>query len=398
MITLDEALNRIDQAVRRLPPASIGLTGAVDCVAAEDIIAPFNVPEFANSAMDGIALKVSDLHGSGPWRLPIQSVVAAGDSTETGLEEGHACKIMTGAPLLPGADTVIKIEDVTVENDHVIITQKPLEGDFVRPRGDDFALGQTLFRRNDRFKPADMGVLASVGMTAVKVIPRPQVALISTGPELVEPGEKLAYGKIYDSNGVTLASLLAHDRNPASTRLRISSNDFETFRDIIGRAVREHDLVVTTGGVSMGDFDCIPEVAGELGGEILFHKVKIKPGKPTLIAGFEKSWLVSLPGNPVSAAVGYYLYVKRIISRLRGLEYKSKTLRAELGTDLPISGNRFAVIGARLEKRNNHLVAYPSLRQGSGRLSSIRGMDALIMIEGGKRIVPRGDVVRVEVL
>ncbi|MCP4568033.1 MAG: molybdopterin molybdotransferase MoeA, partial [FCB group bacterium] len=387
-----------DHAIKSLPPKSVGLIKAVDCLAAEDIIAPINVPDFPNSAMDGIALKVADLKGSGPWRLPIQSVVAAGDAIEIKLEAGHACKIMTGAPLMPGADTVIKIEDVTVEDNQVLITQKPTEGDFVRPRGNDFTQGQILFRRGDRFRPADMGVMASVGMTEVKVIPRPRVALISTGPELVEPGEKLGYAQIYNSNSVTLASLLTYDRNPPSTQLRITSNEPETFRDIIGRAISEHDLVLTTGGVSMGDYDCIPEVAGELGGKVLFHKVKIKPGKPMLIVGFKNSWLVSLPGNPVSAAVGYYLYVRRIISQLRGLEYKSKTLRAELGTDLPISGNRFAVFGARLEMRDNRPIAYPSLRQGSGRLSSISGMDALIMVEGGKRIVPKGEVVRVEVL
>ncbi|MEE9554945.1 MAG: hypothetical protein V3W18_11665 [candidate division Zixibacteria bacterium] len=170
MITLDGALRRIDGAIDELPMVLTPLTGAVGGCLGEDIIAPFNVPDFDNSAMDGIAVRVFDLKGHGPWTLPIQAVIAAGDSINEPLLPKNVVKIMTGAPMLPGADTVIPIEDIQIDDNKAIITERPEKGKFVRPAGDDISKGHQLFRKGDVLGVIDIGALASIGLSEVEVV------------------------------------------------------------------------------------------------------------------------------------------------------------------------------------------------------------------------------------
>ena len=396
MITLDEAQKRIDGAVNELPMALLSLTKAVGCCLGEDIVAPFNVPDFASSAMDGIAIRVSDLKGDGPWTLPIQAVIAAGDFVEEQLLPMHAARIMTGAQLLTGADTVIPIENVTTNNDHVIIDDRSNRGNNIRPAADDIARGRQLFSKGDVLGVIDVGVLASIGFGEVEVISGPRIALISTGSEIVEPGNKLKPGQVYNTNNILLQALLELDGNQVDTIKKISHDDVSVLSRAIRACLDNCELVVSTGGVSKGDYDLIPYAIEKLGGEILFHGVAIKPGKPIIIASVGDRWIVSLPGNPVSAVVGYHLFVKRIISRMHGCSYRPKIARASLGSDLAIKGNRFCLIGARLDKNGNGIVAYPARRQKSGRLSSIIGIDGFIMVEGGDRTIPEGTEAYVE--
>jgi len=396
MITLTEARKRIDEAVKRLPPASVPLLKAVGCCVSEDIIAPINVPNFSSSSMDGIALRFSDLKGDGPWRLPIQEVITAGNLSQAALKDMHAIKIMTGAPLIESADTVIPIEDVTVESDRVIIKNRPTRGDFVRSLGDDIVEGQLIFSRDNILNPIDVGVLASIGLTDVKVVPKPAIALLSTGSEIVEPGERLKPGQIYGSNDTVLHAMLAYDRCRLSGQRRLLPDDLDVLCETIRECLEDHDLVISTGGVSMGDFDFIPEAVEKLGGNVLFHKVAVKPGKPIFIAGFNGRWFVGLPGNPVSVVVSYHLYVRRIISRLTGVESKPRSASAILTDDITVEDDRFYFVGARLEETANGIIAVPAVRQMSGRLSSISGINGLIMVEGGPRTISKNARVNVE--
>jgi molybdopterin molybdotransferase len=396
MITLKEAQDKVQQAVKRLPPKPVLLSSAVGCAVAEDIVAPIDVPQFPRSAMDGIALRVADLQGVGPWSLPVQSVIAAGDTLPHVLRDGHVVKIMTGAPLAEGADTVVKVEHITIDSHKAIINEKPQRGAFVRPRGNDIQSGQVLFEKGEILRPSDIGILASVGLTEIRVIPRPRIALVSTGSEIVEPGRALEHGQIYDSNIPTLSSQLTYDGFPVTSQARVCTNDHKPLRATLAENLKNHDLVITTGAVSMGDFDFIPEIVESLGGRILFHKVAVKPGKPTLIADFDGCWLVALPGNPVSTLVGYFLYIRRILSLMMGTPYQPQTARASLADDVSVTGNRFNIVGARLERTPEGLLAHPSQHQESGRLSSTRGIDALMMIEGGTKTVKKGSSVLVE--
>lgn len=396
LIPLREALERVQQAVKQLPPAKVSLESAVGCAMAEDVTASIDVPQFARSAMDGIALRVADLKGSGPWRLPIQIVVEAGDTEQHTLRGGHAAKIMTGAPLPGGADAVIPVEDITFESGHVVVSEAPGSGAFVRPMGNDIKSGQVLFGRGEVLRPGDIGILASVGRTEVNVIPKPRIALVSTGGEVVEPGRTLQHGQIYDSNIPTLHSLLVYDRYSVATQTRVCTNELEPLRETLAQCVKNHDLVITTGAVSMGDFDFIPEIALALGGKVLFHKVAVKPGKPTLIADFGKCWLLSLPGNPVSTLIGYHLYVRRIISLMTGVPYQTRSVEATLADDVTVSGKRLCIVSTRLESTADGLLAHPALRQESGRLSSTRGIDGLMMVEAAAGTVKKGASVLVE--
>ena len=393
MISLQEAHEKIEKTVEKLPPIEAQLSGVAGCILAAEIMAPINVPDFPSSVMDGIAIRIDDLKGVGPWRMPIQKVIEAGSADQDALAPGGAVKIMTGAPLPDGADTVVPVEEISFESGYVILIDRPTKGQHVRPLGNDILKGQILFKKGTVLSPIDVAILASLGLSAVKVVPRPRITLISTGSEIVRPGRKLRRGQIYDSNYAFLRSMLTHDGHHLREQIRMIEDEPDNISRPLQESGEENDLVVTTGAVSVGDFDFIPGEIERLGGEIIFHKVRIKPGKPILLARIGKCWLVGLPGNPVSAVVCYHLFVRRVISRLMGIPYKPKSLMARLGGDLVIKGDRCMIIGARFEKTLDGIIAHPAARQSSGRLSSIKGIDGFIQLEGGSRTVPRGSEV-----
>ena len=370
---------------------------------AEDILSPIDVPPFDNSAMDGVALRLDDLKGDSPWLLPIHDVIAAGDAPVGVLPPGQAVKIMTGAPMVSGADTVIKVEDVEFQAGGALIRSRPKPNQHIRARGNDLMRGDLIFEAGEILKAVDVGILAATGHTHVNVIPKPKIALFTTGSEVDPPGESLSPGHIYNSNDTSLQALLDRDGYSCVTVLSPVKDDFNLLSDIIRSALEEYQLVITSGAVSMGDFDFIPQVVKETGGTILFHKVKIKPGKPVLFARFDRSepddspkWLVSLPGNPVSVVVGYHLYVKRVLHRMTRKPYETKSTTAKLTSDIKVEGVREKVIGVWLKKTSDGWLASPSLRQQSGRIASIKGIDGFMVIEGGERELSEGDEVRVE--
>ena len=396
MIPLDEAFKIIEKEIRKLPPKQVPLLRAAGCVLEEDVVSPIDVPQFANSAMDGYALRIEDLKGDGPWKLPIQKVIAAGDSSWGGLKAGHVSKIMTGAPLPDGADAVIPVENVSVDADHVVIKTIPPEGEFVRPRGDDIKKGESICEKGTILDPVAVGILASVGKAEVEVTPRPRIAVLSTGSELVNPGKELTAGQIYNSNDFVLKTLLKKDGHEISRELCTAIDNVDELCKSIKEKLVDHDLVISSGGVSMGDFDLIPQAVKKIGGEVLFHKVFIKPGKPVFLSRIGKGYLLGLPGNPVSAVVGYHLYARRIIAKMSGLKYRVRGGKGILGEDLSVKGTRFCYIGARLEENADGVIVYPSIRQKSGRLASISGINGFILAEGGTRTVGKGSEVDIE--
>ena len=398
MITLKEAYEKIDEAVSPIEARKLPLIEAAGCVINRDIVSPVNVPDFRCPSMDGIAIRHSDLEGEGPWRLSIQTVIAAGDYKSQILLLKRAVKIMTGAPLPEGADTVIPIEEVEIGSTEVVIREKPAAGEYIRDIGDDIREKEELIQEGDLLDPIGIGILASIGLEEIEVIPRPKIAVISTGTEIVERGAALKRGQIYDSNRIMLRSLLKRDNLSTPLLNRLCRDDLSVLCETISECLDCCDLIITTGGVSVGDYDLIPEAISVLGGVLLFHKVAIKPGKPILAAKLGKSWFLGLSGNPVSVVAGYHLFGKRIISRLMGRVYSPRIVQAALGRDLIIRGERFSITGARLENSGESVIAYPARRQQSGRLSSLKGIDGFIMLEGGDRIISKGTKVNIELL
>ncbi len=396
MITVAEAKKKIDETVSPLPEKTVAISDALGCRLHKSIPAPINVPDFVSSIMDGVAFRHEDLTGAGPWRLPIQAVIGAGRDEVTPLRPGHAIKIMTGAKLIPGSDTVVKVEDVEFEDDVAVIREMVNRGNFVRPLGDDIEKGSLLFEAGVTVTPVVAGVLASVGLQNIEVIPYPRVTIISTGSEIIEPGHELRPGQRYDSNRTVLYSLLEHDGMPANIINHVIPDQRRELEQILRESMEDSDLVITSGGVSMGDFDYIPDVVARLGGEILFHKVTVKPGKPVLIARIGKSWLIGLPGNPVSVVAGYHLHARRVISRLMGKEYRPRTARARLGQDVHFPSDRFGMLGAMLEDHNGEIIAIPAVRQQSGRLSSAAEINGFIMIEENVQSMLAGETADVE--
>ncbi len=396
MITLDQAFEIIKKEVKALKPASVPLAEVAGCLLDEDITASFDVPSFASSAMDGFAVRISDMKENGPWRLPIQNVIAAGDSAEQVLRKGFAAKIMTGAPLPDGADTIIPVEDVSIENNHVIINNRPEPGKFVRSVGDDIKKNERLYEKGEKLDPIAIGIIASLGKPFVQVIPKPKIAVVSTGSEIVNPGQQLVSGTVYNSNDYVLKAMLKNDGHRVSPMSKTSVDTVESLCSLFQQCFETNDLIISTGGVSMGDFDLVPDAVKRIGGEIIFHKVAVKPGKPVLFARISNGWLLGLPGNPVSALVGYHLYARRVIGQLGGMEFKPRRDRGKLTADLRIRGSRLCVIGSRIEENNRNILIYPTIRQKSGRLSSVKGINGFIFAEGGSRIIEKDSEVAIE--
>jgi molybdopterin molybdotransferase len=397
MITLNEAIKRIDGAVLPLEGVKTPISKAVGCRLIETVKSPINVPDFDCSIMDGIAFCYDDLSGETAWKIPLQTTIAAGEQTIPKLKSGHAVKIMTGAPLPPGADTVQKIEDVEIDDGEVIISDKGTKGMFVRPKGDDIKIDELLFEAGTVLTAVDCGVLASIGLIEVEVTPYPKIAVLSTGTEIVEPGQKRRFGQRYDSNKTTLMTLLQASGYPVEQIDTILPDKINALKETLESCLNKYNLLITSGGVSMGDFDYIPKVILEIGGTILFHKVKVKPGKPVLIAKLGRSWLVALPGNPVGVVAGYHLHVKRIIKSLMNIPNRPKSGLATLEGEINLRGSRFGMIGAFLESNGNgSVVARPVPRQDSGRLSSVKGINGFIMLDESERTIRTGDAVTVE--
>ena len=396
MITLDEARKKIDTAVGSLPPVRLPILKAVGCCTASTITSVIDVPGFDCSIMDGIALRYDDLTGTSPWSLPIQNTIAAGDNNPEPLKPGHIAKIMTGAPLPTNADTVIKIEDITIENNIAILNDKTSKGDYVRPRGDDISEGENIFDKETFMTAIDIGVLASIGLTEINVIPHPKIALLSTGSEIVAPGSELKTGQRYDANSFVLKSMFTLNNFPVEKISTVIPDRMEQLESIIKKCTEHFDIMITTGSVSMGDFDYIPDVVKKLRGRILFHKVNIKPGKPVLIAQINNSWLVGLPGNPVSVVTGYHLFVKRIIANMMSIPYRPRSVHAIMADNASFNGTRLGFLGAKLEEHPGKVIAYPVTRQNSGRLSSVKRINGFIILKENQHAIAAGESVYVE--
>jgi molybdopterin molybdotransferase len=324
MITYAQAQERIVAEARLMAVQSLAPAEALGCVLAQDVVANRALPPFDNTAMDGFALRAADSQNA-PVKLPVVGSVAAGDVPDMG-EQAGVVEIMTGAPVPRWCDCIVPVENVEVERGGdgapLQVTLKvPIEpGKHIRRAGEDVQAGQTLLRKGRVITPQVMAVLTALGMAEIEVVARPAIALIGTGQEVIRnPKTPLQPGQIYDSNTPYLRAALAREGYDART-MPGSPDDTQGFLEALTMAT-DADVIISTGAVSMGRRDFVPDALAKLGARTVFHKCAIRPGKPILFARLKNgAWFFGLPGNPVSAAVGLAFFVLPLLDALAGLQ------------------------------------------------------------------------------
>jgi molybdopterin molybdotransferase len=347
MIGEEEARQRILKMVRALDQRIVPLANAFDCFAAQNYFAWLPLPAFDNSAMDGYAVVASSCDKNG--RLRVVGEQPAGPDRRLQISHGEAVRIFTGAPLPRGADAIVMQEDVAREGTDITLNVDVEAGDFVRRRGCDLAEGQIILGEGDRIRPATIALLASQGFADVTVGGEATAAVISTGDELVKPDEELQAGQIYDSNSILLSALLR--RCGASTKsVEHCRDDLELLREAIKRGITNNVLIIS-GGVSVGEHDLVKQSLSELGAKIEIWRVAVKPGKPFLFANVGDCFVFGLPGNPVSAFVTFLQFVRPAVLRMMGAtNLDLPEVPAKLAVDLTNDGDRPHYIRGRLER------------------------------------------------
>jgi molybdopterin molybdotransferase len=395
-LSVDDARRRI---VDLCTPRALGaedamLEEALGRVLAQDISAPFDVPGFINSAMDGFAVRAADLPDQGERALTLRGQIFAGGDEAPDVAPGTCVRITTGAPLPRGADTVVMKERTRTQGDTVTIQAGTPAGANVRPAGEDYRRGDQALSRGARLTAAQLGVLASFGMTHVPVTRRPRAVLVTTGDEIVAAGSPLGFGQIHDSNRYSLGALLEQHGVVVLRHERVR-DDQALLRDALVRAGADADIVVSSGGVSAGEADYLPKLIQDCG-RVHFWKVRIKPGMPFLCGEVGAALAFALPGNPVSGIAIFLTLLRPGLDALTGAVPQSSNLRARLAQPLDKHHARTEFQRARLSCDDRgclHAAAFP--RQGSGMLRGVAEANALIVLPEGAHTFAAGDVVDV---
>ncbi len=379
LITFREARRLISETVESLQPESISLSKSAGLILAENVHSDANYPVNDISAMDGYAINAGDFEKN--VSFPVAFEIPAG-SNPGELEDGKAARIFTGAVIPNGADTVVEQEDAEVSEDGMVTLQRVSKGLNVRHRGEVIRDGQLLAKKGEIITPALIAALATGGNTTVKVFPRPSVSILVTGSELVQVGTKPERGQTVDSNGLMLSALAEQDGLPV-TSLDRAGDSLEKHKSALSIACESADLVVTSGGVSVGDYDFVARAITESGGEILFHRVLLKPGKPILAARIGDTWIIGLPGNPISALVGWRLFVSPLAEMLMGCEgvFNRDSVLAELTDTVTNKGKRPVFLQGNLFLRDNRLKVADVSWKGSHDVVASGKANTLLFLE-----------------
>ena len=390
LLSVDDALERVLTAVNPLPPVDLPLLAARELVLTDAVVAECDVPPFRNSAMDGYAVRAEETAGASlgePVRLRVAGLVAAGSPERWTLGPGSAIRIMTGAAMPAGADAVVRFEETDEgttgsrpdQNGEVEIFRPARTRDNVRPAGEDVAKGTLVFPAGRRLRPSDLGLLAALGRTSVRVHRRPRVALLSTGDEVVAPGAPLAPGLVRDSNTTTLAAMAASWGAKVS-ELGIAGDRLDDLRSRL-REGQGADLIVTSGGVSVGDFDFVKD-ALRAEGDIAIWQVRMKPGKPLAFGRTGGVPLLGLPGNPVAAAVSFEVFGRPAVRKMLGYrDVMPRTVKVTLAEPLDNRGMRRHYVRATIERdEGDGWIGRPAGAQGAGVLTSLSRANALLVV------------------
>ncbi len=404
-VSVDEARARILAAFHPLPTISVPIEEALGCVLAEDIVAPIDLPPFTNSAMDGFAVRTEDVAGANPETpvvLRVVGEVAAGSAPAASLAPGTAMRIMTGAPVPEGADAVVRFEDTdgglpSSQGSTVRIFRALRRGENIRPAGEDVLAGTLVLPAGTPIRPSEIGLLAALGQARVRIHRPPRVAILATGNEVTEPGEPLAPGQIYDCNS-SLVHALVRQCGGQPIRCGIAR---DTLSDVHAKlaAIRDADLILTSGGVSAGDYDIVKEALC-LEGSISLWQVRIKPGKPLAFGHVGSIPLIGLPGNPVAAAVAFAQFVRPAIRTMLGHRNRDlPVVQARVLDRIENSGGRRHFVRVRVEAdANGRYAARLAGPQGSGVLTSLTRANGLLIIPEDLPAAESGMILPVQML
>lgn len=405
MLSVSEALNILLTSLTPVGIEDVPLTQAAGRVLSNEIKSSLDLPQFSNSSMDGFAVRAGDILEAlpdQPITLSVIEDIPAGEFPKKKLGIGQTARIMTGAPIPDKSDAIIPIEDTDQYNDgtpsgtnlpteiNVYRSVKP--GAYIRNKGEDVSVGKVVIDSYTRLRPQDIGLLAMLGISRVSVFRRPRIVILSTGDELLPVEKPLQPGKIHDSNAYTLSALIYRDGGEA-VYLGIVPDREQAVRDILEQAVSSNaDLIISSAGVSVGAFDFVRSVV-QSDGNLEFWRVNMRPGKPLTYGNFRGVPFIGLPGNPVSAFVGYEVFVRPSILKLSGVKTPSRTsIRVKIRQDIESDG-RESYLRAIVRSQKGEMVATLTGHQGSGNLLSLVQANALLIIPSGVKSLPSGTVV-----
>lgn len=400
--SVDEHLEVVLGRVKPLPPFEQPLMDALGLVLCEDIVSSVNLPSFDNSAMDGYAVRAADLDGASeeqPVTLPVTGEIAAGRSEPIVVTPGTAVRIMTGAPMPRGADSVVPVEWTDGGTVSVQIRQQPGLGNSVRRAAEDLSAGTTVLDRDTVLGPRQIAVLAAVGRARVSVRPRPRVVVVSTGAELREPGTRLSDGQIYDSNSYTLAAA-ARQAGAVVYRVGIVDDDPKKIMDTLSDQLVRADLVITSGGVSKGAYDVVKEELTKLG-TIDFPEVGMQPGKPQGfgVMGEDEVPIFTLPGNPVSAYVSFEVFIRPALRKMMGaMPYSRQPVTGVLLDGFSSPPDRRQFVRAAATSGDEGWMASTVGGHGSHLLGGLSRSNALIVVPEDVTSVRAGEQVELWLL
>jgi len=392
LVTHEEAERLLMSHVRQVERTEdVGLSDAVGRVLAQDVVAGEDVPPFDRAAMDGYAVVAQDTYGASTDSeviLRVIGAVHAGAPADLEVRQGHCVQIATGAPLPRGADAVVMVEYTERRDEGVAITRPVYPGANISRAGEDIHAGEVVLTEGSYLSPARVGVLAALGLTSVRVVARPQVVVIPTGHEIVSPGERLEAGQIYDVNSFTLEAILRQN-GAAVRRHPIVEDDYDALRKAIQEAV-DADLVVLTGGSSVGERDLMVEVLEDLG-RVLFHGVQIKPGKPTLLAVVNDTPVLGMPGYPTSCLSNAYIFLVPAIRKMGRLPPRTpRVVTARMAKRYVSGSGRKQFLTVRVEDGLAHIVY-----RHSGAITSMSRADGYILLPVNLDVLEEGDQVQV---
>jgi molybdopterin molybdotransferase len=393
MITFEEALEIVNKSVEKLESTEfVDIHKAVDRILATDVFSDVSMPPFNKSAVDGFACRREDMHKT----LEVIENIPAGKSPKKKISAGQCSRIMTGAEVPEGSDMVVMIEYTETDKNGRIIIQGDHPKSNYALMGEDIKKGDQVLEKGQLLKPEHIAILAGVGCTRVEVYSKASVGIISTGNELVSAYEKPDKAQIRESNSYQLyAQALACGSIPKN--YGIVSDDPDALSDAIKKALNENRIVLLTGGVSLGDYDFVPDVVEKLGARILFHQLKLQPGKPSLFATTDDKYIFGLPGNPVSSFLQFHLFVKTLIMKLMGKSnYRQKVRRLPLGQDFERKSiSRMALFPGLLQKDGTVI---PLEYHGSAHIHAYKDAELILSMPIGIRSLKKGDYIDVRFL